>query len=150
MSLRVSTSGTVLEVVSLAEAKQWLNIDYSDFDSLIQDLIDSSIAKSQKVSGCAYWPVTVTVTGNTLEEYIYPIEPVTTLLPDPDDVEEYEDYTYSAGYADGEVPSDLKRAILQRVATGFAERQNGFDKAISKATETSLMIELAYRKDLYL
>jgi hypothetical protein len=150
MSLRVSTSGTVLEVVSLAEAKQWLNIDYSDFDTLIQSLIDSSIAKSQKVSGCAYWPVTVTVTGNTLEEYIYPIEPVTTLLPDPDYVEEYEDYTYTSGYADGEVPDDLKRAILQRVATGFAERQNGFDKAISKATETSLMIELAYRKDLYL
>jgi hypothetical protein len=150
MSLRTSVSGTPLEVISLAKAKEWLTIDFSDFDVLIQDLIDAATTKSQSVSGCSYWPVTVRVTGNTLEEYIYPIEPVTLLLDEPDTVEEYENYTYSAGYEEGQVPYDLKKAILQRVATGFAERQNGFDKAINKATETSLMIELAYRKDLYL
>jgi len=150
MSLRVSTSGTPLEVISLAKAKEWLNIDFSDWDSLIQDLINASIVRSQQVSGSAYWPVTVTVTGNTAKEYLYPIEPVTALLPDPESEEEYKSYTYEAGYAQDEVPDDLKRAILQRVATGFNERQNGYEKSLNKATETSLMIEISYRKDLYL
>jgi hypothetical protein len=150
MSLRVSTSGTPLEVISLAKAKQWLSIDFSDWDDLIQDLINSATAKSQKVSGSAYWPVTVTVTGNTAKEYIYPIEPVTAILPDPENEEDYKSYTYEAGYAQDEVPDDLKRAILQRVATGFNERQNGYEKALSKATETSLMIEISYRNNLYL
>lgn len=150
MSLRVSTSGTPLEVISLAKAKQWLSIDFSDWDDLIQDLINSATAKSQKVSGSAYWPVTVTVTENTAKEYIYPIEPVTAILPDPENEEDYKSYTYEAGYAQDEVPDDLKRAILQRVATGFNERQNGYEKALNKATETSLMIEMSYRNDLYL
>ena len=150
MSLRVSTSGTPLEVISLAKAKQWLSIDFSDWDDLIQDLINSATAKSQKVSGSAYWPVTVTVTGNTAKEYIYPIEPVNAILPDPENEEDYKSYTYEAGYAQDEVPDDLKRAILQRVATGFNERQNGYEKALSKATETSLMIEISYRNNLYL
>jgi hypothetical protein len=150
MSLRVSTSGTVLEVITLAKAKEWLSIDFTDWDALITDLINSSIQRSQKVSGTAFWPVTVTVTGNKAKEYIYPIGPVTTLLEEPETEEEYESYTYSAGYASGQVPDDLKRAVLQRVATGFAERQNGQEAAINKATEPSLMIELAYREDLYL
>ena len=150
MTLRVSTSGTPLEVVTLAEAKEWLSIDFSDWDDLIQSLIDSSIERSQKVSGTAFWPVTVSVTGNAVKEWVYPITPVTTELEDPDDEEEYKSYTYQAGFASGEFPSDLKRAVLQRVATGFAERQNGLEKAMAKATEPSLMIELAYRENLYL
>lgn len=150
MSLRVRTSGTPLEVISVAKAKEWLTIDFSDWDDLIQDLIKYATAQSQKVSGSAYWPVTVTVTGNTAKEYIYPIEPVTAFLPDPENEEDFKSYTYEAGYAQDEVPDDLKRAILQRVATGFNERQNGYEKALSKATETSLMIEISYRNDLYL
>jgi hypothetical protein len=218
--LRVRTEGTPLEVVSLAEAKEWLSVDYPDWDDLIQSLIQSSLDRSQKVSGSSYWPVKVTVTGNKACEFIYPIQPVLvdaqgltvvsnnqkvtnqvfeydgsntvtldfapslmlyvglngqltdrfTLVGDQltvtdwedgyiivgyeistavtNDATEFENYTYVAGFI--ELPSDLKRAVLQRVATGFAERQNGLIQAMNKATEPSLNIELAYRPDLYL
>lgn len=151
MALRVNTSGTQLEVVTLAEAKQWLSMsDVDDWDDLIQFLIYSSISKSQKVSGTSFWPVTVSVTGNKAHEYVYPIGPVTTLLDDPDDCSEYEAYEYEAGFAEGEFPDDLKEAVKQRIATGFKERENSLEVALSKATQTSVEIELAYREDLYL
>lgn len=131
-------------VVTLEDAKNWLSIDYPDFDDLIQLLIDSSIKRSQAVSGSAYWPVTVEVKGNKACEFIYPIQPIIEEATG----EDTENYTYEAGFET--LPDDLKRAVLQRVATGFAERQNGFEQAINKATEPSYMIELAYREDLYL
>lgn len=145
MSLRVKIIDDDPQVVvTLQEAKEWLAVDYPDFDDLIQSLIDSSIQRSQKGSGCAYWPVTVEVKGNKACEFIYPIQPIIQEAEGTD----FENYNYEAGFET--LPEDLKRAVLQRVATGFAERQNGFEKAINKATETSLMIEVAYREDLYI
>lgn len=150
MPLRVKIEGTPIQVVSLSEAKDWLTIDFNDYDLLIQSLIKSCVARSQAVSGTSFWPVEVTVTGNKAKEFIYPITPVIEELEEPEDDTEYESYTYNAGFAVGEFPDDLKRAVLQRVATGFLERQNGLDAAINKATEPSLNIELAYRENLYL
>lgn len=135
-------------IVTLAQAKEWLAVDYDDFNTLIQSLIDSSIKRSQAVSGNLYWPVKVEVKGNSIDEYVYPWYPI---ISDPVPVEEdkFDAYSYEAGFEVGEFPDDLKRAVLQRVATGFAERQNGLEVALSKATNPSLMIELAYRQNLY-
>ena len=135
-------------IVTLAQAKEWLAVDYDDFNTLIQSLIDSSIKRSQAVSGNLYWPVKVEVKGNSIDEFVYPWYPI---ISDPVPVEEdkFDAYSYEAGFEVGEFPDDLKRAVLQRVATGFAERQNGLEVALSKATNPSLMIELAYRQNLY-
>ena len=146
MSLKVKVIDTdPLQVVSLSEAKQFLGVDYTDFDQLIQFLIDASVKRSQAVSGHYYYPVIVQVEGNKLHEYVFPIQPQQT-----DPIGDLDDYTYEAGFDSGEFPEDLKQAVLQRVATGFAQRENGFDYAVNAATEPSFMIEKSYRNDLYL
>lgn len=131
--------------ITINDAKAWLQVDYPDFDDLINSLLDASIARSQKMSGTSFWPVTVKVSNNKIQEYIYPIQPI---IEEAEEGASYANYTYRAGFE--VLPDDLKRAVLQRVATGFSERQNGYDYAISKATETSLIVEMAYREDLYL
>jgi hypothetical protein len=149
MSLRVKITGEPQEVVTIQDAKEWMNIDSDDFDSVIQLLIDSAIERSQKISGCSFWPVQVQITGNAVKEYVYPIEPVKELLEDPENGD-YKNYTYEAGFEIGEFPSDLKRSVLQRVATGFAERQNGQEAMINACTEASGAIESAYRTNLWI
>jgi hypothetical protein len=132
------------EPVTLAEAKTFLNIDFADWDSLLTMLIKSSRIQSEKVTGQAYGAKVVQVTGNSFDEKIYPIGPYVS-----DETWEDEDgnvdYRYNAGY--DECPEDLKQAILQRVATGYAYRENGIGEAITKAVNASIYSEIKY-KDL--
>lgn len=132
------------EPVTLQEAKEFLNIDFSDWDSLLTMLIKSSRIQSEKVTGQAYGAKVVQVTGNTFDEKIYPIGPYVSdaTWADEDGII---DYQYNAGY--DECPEDLKQAILQRVATGFAYRENGIGEAITKAVNASIYSEIKY-KDL--
>ena len=136
------------EPVTLSEAKSFMNVDYSDFDSLITMLIKASREESERVTGKAYGAKVIQVTGNTQTnhdgnvEKIYPITPFVSdvVWVDEDD---NTDYRYNAGFTT--IPTDLKLAILQRVATGFAFRQDGFEMAISKAVNASINKELKVR-----
>ena len=133
-------------IVSLAEAKGFLSIDYNDFDSLIQSLIDAAIVASQKFTGKIYTPSLVTVTTNSWCDE-YPVEPYDwtqsitpiTFVNDKG----ARRYSYVAGYA--AIPSDLKKAILQRVADGFINRQNDSPDSVNEVLESSTKIEFAYR-----
>lgn len=140
----------VNEPVSLTEAKEFLGIDFDDFDNLINMLIKASRIASERVTGKAYGVKTIQVTGNTYEDRsgevvkVYPITPIHE--SNVEDEESNENYTYVAGY--DEIPDDLKQAILMRVATGFASRQDGIIKTMNKATNASIVTERQYVSQL--
>ena len=151
------------EPVSLQEAKSFLAIDFNDFDTLITLLITASRKASERVTGKAYGPKVVQVTGNTymenrgreIRDYsgilteitnccierIYPITPYVSDVVWQDE-DGNKDYRYNAGFTT--CPEDLKIAILMRVATGFASRQDGIAEAVNKAVNASIITERNY------
>lgn len=137
------------EPITLAEAKAWMQIDFSDWDSLItNELIPAARIESEKASGMLYVQRNVTISNNKRDERIYPIGPwvadVTT------DETEIENYTYSAGFNNSNpLPQDLKVAMLRRIATDFAYRQNMITVQEQYAQKNSITTELKYRADLF-
>jgi hypothetical protein len=138
-----------IEPITLAEAKAWLQIDFGDWDNLIQfQLIPEARIESEKASGMLYVQRNVTVSNNKRSERIYPIGPwvsdVTT------DETEIQNYTYLAGFNDSNpLPQDLKIAMLKRIATEFAYRQNIITVQEQYAQKSSITTELKYRADLF-
>jgi hypothetical protein len=137
------------EPITLTEAKAWLQIDYSDWDDTIEyELIPRARIESEKASGMLYLEREVTVSNNKKDERIYPIGPwiedVTT------DDTEVENYSYLAGFnEDNPLPQDLKVAMLKRIATDFAFRQNMIDIQTYYTQKSSLSEETKYRSDLF-
>jgi hypothetical protein len=137
------------EPITLAEAKAWLQIDYSDWDDTIDDeLIPRARIESEKASGMLYVEREVTISNNKREDRIYPVGPwiedVTT------DDTEVENYSYLAGFNDDNpLPQDLKVAMLKRIATDFAFRQNMIDIQTYYTQKSSLSEETKYRADLF-
>jgi hypothetical protein len=137
------------EPITLAEAKAWMQIDFNDWDSLITNqLIPAARIESEKASGMLYVQRNVTISNNRRDERIYPIGPwvadVTT------DETEIENYVYSAGFNNSNLlPQDLKIAMLRRIATDFAYRQNLITVQEQYAQKNSITTELKYRADLF-
>ena len=137
------------EPITLAEAKAWMQIDYIDWDTLIEDeLIPAARIESEKASGMLYVERDVTISNNKRYQRIYPIGPwvedVTT------DETEIENYVYTAGFnEDNPLPQDLKIAMLRRIATDFAYRQNLITVQEQYAQKNSITTELKYRADLF-
>jgi hypothetical protein len=133
----------------LAEAKAWLQIDFTDWDNLLtNELIPAARIESEKASGMLYVQRNVTISNNKRDERIYPIGPwvadVTT------DETEVENYTYSAGFNNSNpLPQDLQIAMLRRIATDFAYRQNLITVQEQYAQKNSITTELKYRADLF-
>jgi hypothetical protein len=137
----------IFQAVTLSEAKTWLQMspDQTDWDDLISTLLWSSIDTTEKNSGQLLSVRNVTISNNPNSERVYPVSPwvadVTT------DESELKNYTYEAGYQN--VPMSLKVAVLQRVATGFAYRQNGLAEAVNQAINLSITSEYKFREDLW-
>jgi hypothetical protein len=137
------------EPITLAEAKAWMQIDFTDWDTVIEDeLIPSARIESEKASGMLYVERDVTISNNKKDERIYPIGPwvedVTT------DDYEFENYVYTAGFnVSNPLPQDLRIAMLKRIATDFALRQNLISVQEQYAQKASISIELKYRADLF-
>jgi hypothetical protein len=134
-----------IEPITLNEAKAWLQVDYSDFDNLISMLISACREKSEQMSGLAYYPKLVEVTGNEKTDKVYPIQPFVSDEVWADEDENI-DYRYNAGLE--RIPQGLKVAMLNRIATGFAYRQNGINEAINAVLNQSYTYELQYRQDI--
>lgn len=138
-----------VEPITLEEAKAWLQIDYTDWDDLIEDeLIPRARIESEKASGLLYTEREVTISNNKRDERIYPVRPwiedVTT------DDTEIENYSYLAGYnGDNPLPNDLRVAMLKRIATDFAFRQNLMDAQTYYSQKASISEEMKYRSDLF-
>jgi hypothetical protein len=137
------------EPITLAEAKAWMQIDFNDWDSLLTNqLIPAARIESETASGMLYVQRNVTISNNKRPERIYPIGPwvedVTT------DETEFKNYTYLAGFnEDNPLPQDLKVAMLKRIATDFAYRQNMISVQEQYAQKSSITTELKYRADLF-
>ena len=148
LDIRYSSSVSV-EPITLAEAKAWMQIDFTDWDTLItNELIPSARNESEKASGMLYVQRNVVITNNKRGERIYPIGPfvadVTT------DETEVENYTYTAGFnVSNPLPQDLQVAMLKRIATDFAYRQNFITVQEQYAQKASISTELKYRADLF-
>jgi hypothetical protein len=142
-------SQVATEPITLAEAKSWMQIDFSDWDTLIQDeLIPAARIESEKASGMLYVERDVEIQNNKRDQRIYPIGPwvedVTT------DETELENYIYTAGFNnDNPLPQDLRVAMLKRIATDYAFRQNIISVQEQYAQKASISTELKYRADLF-
>jgi|GEM_PF-1764780 len=142
-------SQVATEPITLAEAKAWMQIDFNDWDSVIQnELIPAARIESEKASGMLYVQRNVVITDNKRAERIYPIGPwvadVTT------DETEVENYTYSAGFNNtNPLPQDLQIAMLKRIATDFAFRQNIISVQEQVAQKASITTEIRYRADYF-
>ena len=137
------------EPITLAEAKAWLQIDFNDWDSLLtNELIPSARIESEKASGMLYVERNVTISNNKRDERIYPIGPwVEDITADETEVK---NYTYLAGFnEDNPLPQDLRIAMLKRIATDFAYRQNMISVQEQYAQKASITTELKYRADLF-
>jgi hypothetical protein len=148
--LSITYSSTVAtEPITLAEAKAWLQIDFSDWDTLItNELIPAARIESEKASGMLYVQRNVVIENNKRDQRIYPIGPwvadVTT------DETELANYTYTAGFNNSNpLPQDLHVAMLKRIATDFAFRQNIISVQEQYAQKASISTELKYRADLF-
>ena len=136
-----------IQAVTLSEAKTWLQMtpDQTDWDDLISTLLSASIDTTEKNSGQLLSVRNVTISNNPKAERVYPINPwvadVTT------DEQEVKNYIYEAGY--NNMPMTLRVAVLQRVATGFAYRQNGMAEAVNQAINLSITSEMKFREDLW-
>lgn len=142
-------SQVATEPITLAEAKAWMQIDFSDWDTLIQnELIPAARIESEKASGMLYVQRNVVIKYNKKGERIYPIGPwvadVTT------DETEVENYTYTAGFNNSNpLPQDLQIAMLRRIATDFAFRQNIINAQEQYAQKSSITTENKYRADYF-
>lgn len=148
--LDIRYSSTVAtEPITLAEAKAWLQIDFADWDSLLtNELIPAARNESEKASGMLYVQRNVVVTDNKLGYRIYPIGPwVADVTVDETEVA---NYTYTAGFNNSNpLPQDLHVAMLKRIATDFAYRQNILNDQEYYAQKASISTELKYRADLF-
>ena len=60
------------EPITLAEAKSWMQIDFSDWDTLIEDeLIPAARIESEKASGMLYVERDVEIQNNKRDQRIY-------------------------------------------------------------------------------
>lgn len=137
------------EPITLAEAKSWLQIDYSDWDTLIEDdLIPAARIESEKASGMLYVERDVTIQNNKKDERIYPIGPWVEDVTTND--YEFENYVYTAGFnVDNPLPQDLRIAMLKRIATDFAYKQNILSEQEYYAQKSSITTETKYRADYF-
>lgn len=129
----------VPELVTLEEAKDWMSIDFDDWDGLIRMLIKASLTQGEKITGKRLFPVEVKVFDNHCNEK-YPVKPIHKSATDTS----INPYTYEAGYTNETFPFDLKVAILQDVATGFSYRQNGIQEAVNATVNASIYTLRSY------
>ena len=138
------------EPVTLAEAKAFCRIDGSDEDALVDALIAAARLQVESLTGRALitqtWRLTMTCAPRLVE---LPVIPAAALVEAPDGAvlqgdavllgEPVDELTvdYTAGYGDrGDVPGDLKQAVLTLVAYWYENRDAvtvppvGFDRLI--------------------
>jgi len=135
------------EPITLQEAKNFLAIDYSDYDTLITNLITASREVVETNTGKASGTKLIQITDNSYSDRtgeIVKIYPITPFISNEDWSGENGNitYQYSAGYS--ECPQWFKFCILQRVATGFAYRENGITESINQAINASILTERKY------
>lgn len=154
----------VSEPVTLYEMKEYLNIDYQSWDSLIGVLISGARTKLERYTGCSFGTKTLVATFQQVADNIdIPYGPIqsithvksidetgvkTTLVAGTDYLvtgNNFKNIRFFSGidtpieieYVAGytSLPADLKVAIMKQVGMDFEYRENVLDS--SAATELS-------------
>lgn len=162
------------EPVTLAEAKEFMQIDYNDFDALITKLIKSARLASEKFTGLSYGEKTIKLMNKGCSQVTLPFGPVQTITSVKDQNNNNLDYTsfgydnpiitikqpisgilgsngfngvFEVEYITGftDCPEDLKEAIKKRVETAFQYRSDSSSEEINEAINQSIDLEFAYR-----
>lgn len=144
--IRADVPDGTQEPVFLQEVKEYLSIDYDDWDTLLTELITASREQVEQTTSLNLIEREVTIKNNRAKNRVYPIGEFVSEAVDIE-AEGNENYTYTAGKV---CNAALKNCIKQRVATGFKYRENGSDIAISMAVNASVYTEFAYRYDAIL
>ena len=109
----------ISEVVSVKHAKDFLQIDFDDWDWLIELLIKSSREESEKFTGLSIGVRKIKFSGDYQNESAYmPFAPITEKAGD----------LQTVGYTSATCPAAIKLAILRMVHTHF-EFRNDIEKS---------------------
>lgn len=140
------------EPVSLAEAKAFCRIDGTDEDALVSALIAAARLHVESITGRALLTQTWRLVLQSVSGLVVPLPvvPASELIDAPDGAVLQGDslllaaetdqlsVDYTAGYGDaGDVPQDLKQAVLTLVAYWYEHRDAltsapvGFDRLIA-------------------
>lgn len=108
-------SDVTVEVVTLADAKAFLQIDFPDFDTLISLLITAAREEAEKLTGLSIGEREIQLTGDFTDEGGYmPFEPI---VSDTDGLQ-------IVGYTPETCPAAIKLAIMKSVHSQFENRQS--------------------------
>lgn len=128
------------EPLMLEEVKNYLNVDYPDWDSVIEMMITAARQRAEKYMGRSLVPQTLQVSWARTEGFVdLPYSPVNEILSavdkDGNDVEYEENeqgkvkarngtvYTYEAGTWDV-YPENVKLGLLKDISSFFEYREN--------------------------
>ena len=156
------------EPVTLAETKEFMHIDFPDFDVLITLFIKSARIASEKFTGLSYGEKTIELVNKGSSCVSLPLGPVTSIesVKDKDGNDlEYVSFgfdnplislnnesvtefsvIYKAGFET--CPEDLKEAIKRRTETAFQFRSDAVksEENLQNAVNQSVYTELSYRQ----
>lgn len=148
------TDENATEPVTLQEAKDWCRIDVTDDDALITRLIKGARKICETYVNLSFITRTVTATiHNGLGNFTLPYGPVTSDVAyfnlDETDATGYDinngsgdnvTAVYSAGYPAGELPEDLRTALLCQIAWMYENRGDA-KKASGLSLESLLYLK---------
>ena len=164
------------EPVALEEMKNYLNVDFDTWDTLIGILISSSRTRLERYTGCSFGTksliATFYETADNIEIPYGPISEITSVKSigdsgDKTDLTEGVDYIiigndfkvikffqtgtpieieYTAGYE--VLPSDLKLAVMKQVAMDFEYRETVSDNRVTELSNNAKSLASSYRRVL--
>lgn len=104
------------EVISLEDAKAFMQIDFPDFDTIIPMFITAAREEAEKYTGLSIGVRTIQLSGEWQSKYAYmPFEPITSTSAEGVQV---------VGYTTETLPGDLRLAMLTMIHTAFDNRIN--------------------------
>lgn len=104
------------EVISLDDAKAFMQIDFPDFDGIIPLFITAAREEAEKYTGLSIGTRTLQLSGEWEKADAYmPFEPI--MITSPEGVQ-------VVGYTSVNLPRDLKLAMLTMIHTAFENRIN--------------------------
>lgn len=111
------------EVISVAEAKSFMNIDFDDFDTIIPIFIKAAREEAEKYTGLSIGVREIQLAGDYTDPEAYmPFAPYNAY-----------DSTgkQTVGYDENTLPGDLKLALLNMIHISFENRTTGLDYGTS-------------------
>lgn len=149
------------EIVSLADAKAWLRVDYDDDDTIIQAVIDECVSQAQEITQSSFYTRTIkTIYDDTSAKFRLPYGPVqeiTSVVNADGDAlgytYEYEMMevngspaiiTYEAGYEN--LPAGILLALRKMILSNYDDREDNVMGGVTEISNNSRKMLMRYRR----